>query len=432
MRKCWFWVSFLLLIGCGAAPEGPTQVPPPLVLPSPQPVPPTFTPGPVQAFPSPTPAPTREPQATAVSDTPIPFENTVVELRYQIPAINLDRRLQGNIASQIILIDETTGQGQQRNNQAAVLLQLQQTLKDLELAPVPEGCDRCVQFSFELPLADISASGWLQDVTLLSSLDNFMTLTLGPHFPPDTVVGLRRNISQYAPAQSLALLPDGRLWVWQSNQDMIPEAQAGDSTWMQLIDDLDVTQLANLYQADCQGSPIEILFIGGDETVEVGIVCPEYALPAALLPLYTQLDSVMQAVITNNIERPPFGFPLTALIDFERIDGAQLTIYADGTAVALDNNNAVFSSTLGVTQIVSLTTRLIDSGELATGLQSFGDDVPQDNISRLLVRGETDVFDAMWAEGDETAVLTELNTLLQTLLNPADDLQITPTPSPIP
>jgi len=131
MRKFWQLMLFLLLVGCGGTPSQSTPTPQRLILPSPQHVPATFTPGPARGFPTSTPAPTRPPQPTAVSNTPIPFDDTVVELRYQIPAIQLDRRLQGNVSSQIVLIDETTGHGQQRNNQAAVLLQLQQALKDL-------------------------------------------------------------------------------------------------------------------------------------------------------------------------------------------------------------------------------------------------------------------------------------------------------------
>ena len=70
---------------------------------------PTFTP-----IPSVTPLATATsapvfPTATAEASTPIPFDKTVVELRYTIPAIGLDRRLEGKLGGEIILADEATG-----------------------------------------------------------------------------------------------------------------------------------------------------------------------------------------------------------------------------------------------------------------------------------------------------------------------------------
>ncbi len=125
----------LLLLGCRQPPSPPpvaTALPliegvPTVAAPSPvAQLPPTFTPRPADMAPSPTPGPTRPPATPRPTNTPIPFDETAVELRYQIPSLGLDRRLQGNINSQIIYVDEATSLAFQRNNQASILLELQQ------------------------------------------------------------------------------------------------------------------------------------------------------------------------------------------------------------------------------------------------------------------------------------------------------------------
>ncbi len=421
------WVMLVaVLVGC-AVPDTPTPVSQTLVLPSPQPVPATFTPGPAIALPTASPLPTKPATPTTLANTPIPFKDTVVELRYQIPAIGLDRRLQGNIGSQIILVDETAGSGQQRNNQATILLQLQQVLKDLELPPVPEGCDRCVQLSYELPLEERSVSGWLQDVTLLASIENFMAVTLGPHFPPGTTVGLRRSASPYGSAQTLALLEDGRLWIWQANQDTIPEPLPVEPALVDAVAAVDAADFKPEYVADCQGVPVETLFLGDD--VEMTIVCPEYSLPSTLLPLYTQLDIVMNAQLSGGIERPPAGFPLTALLDYQRADESRLTVYADGTAVALDADNTPFTDTLAITQVISLTTALIDSGDVQLGLTTFDGEV-KTAVSRILIRGEAGVYDGMWENAGQVSALDKVNALLDSYVQPAAAIEVTGEPDP--
>ncbi|KAA3659077.1 MAG: hypothetical protein DWQ04_23330 [Chloroflexi bacterium] len=427
--KIVLWVMLIaVLVGC-AVPDAPTPVPQSLVLPSPQPVPATFTPGPAIVLPTASPLPTRPPAPTTIADTPIPFEDTVVELRYQIPAIGLDRRLQGNIGSQIILVDETTGSGQQRNNQATILLQLQQVLRGLELPPVPEGCDRCVQMSFELPLEEVSVSGWLQDVTLLASIENFMSVALGAHFPPSATAGLRRSASPYAPAQSLAVLEDGRLWIWQANQDTIPEPFQVEPTLVDAIFAVDVTDLASEYVANCPGVPLETLALVAEDGVEITIVCPEYSLPSTLMPLYSQMDSLMVSQLTDDVERPPIGFPLTAVLDYQRADDTRLTVYGDGTAVALDAENTVFTDTLTLTQVISLTSTLIESGEVKLGLTTFDDEV-ETAVSRILVRGKSGVYDGMWESVSQVSALDEINVLLDSYVQPPVEPTVEPTIEP--
>src|SRR5690606_7332989 len=101
-----------------------------------------------------------------------------------------------------------------KTNQAAVLLEIQGALLNRQLAELPDDCDRCVHFSYELPLVPQQGAGWLEDPVFLASVENFMAVNLGPHFPPDTVLGLRRRASAYNVAQTLALTADGTLWRW--------------------------------------------------------------------------------------------------------------------------------------------------------------------------------------------------------------------------
>ena len=437
MKKAFWSILVILLVGCASPPDSPVPTPQPMVLPSAQPVPATFTPGPAPALPTASPLPTQPATPTTLADTPIPFENTVVELRYFAPAIGLDRRLQGNIGSQIILVDETSGKGQQRDNQATVLLQLQQVLKDLELPPVPDGCDRCVQLSYDLPLEGRSATGWLQDLTLLASIENFMSVTLGAHFPPGTTAGLRRSASPYAPSQTLAVMEDGHFWVWQATQDTVPEPQFVDAGLLEAISAFDTVDLESDYVANCQGVPLETLYFSAEEAVQITIACPEFALPTQLIPIYSQFDVLMAAQLSGDIDRPPVGFPLTALLDYQRDDGAQLTLFADGSTVALSNSNDIFTDTLAVSQVISLTTSLIESGEVKLGLTTFADEAESETVvSRILIRGDQGVYDGMWQRATQEPSLENINALLDSFVaptvEPALPPETTPTPTPSP
>ncbi|HFQ94222.1 MAG TPA: hypothetical protein ENK32_09450, partial [Anaerolineae bacterium] len=169
--KIFSFALLFVLAACSAPAATPTPAEPARQLPAITGIPPTFTPLPPgeQLLPTqPVITVTQEPLPTAPTKTPVPFGDTAVELRYTIPELNLDRRLQGGVNSQIILVDETTGKAIKRANQAGVLLELQQALPDLLLTAVPEGCTGCVQVSYELPFAQEEAEGWLQDPTLLA------------------------------------------------------------------------------------------------------------------------------------------------------------------------------------------------------------------------------------------------------------------------
>jgi hypothetical protein len=446
MRKS-IWFFILCLLTACVAPDRPPSAAAPTQLsisqPSPQPIPATFTPGAPVNLTTSTPAPTRPAQDTTPPETPIPFDNIVVELRYQIPALGLDRRLEGNVGSEIILIDETAGKGQQRSRQASILLQLQQVLHALELEPLPDGCARCVHLSYSLPYEEQTGEGWLRDPVLLASIENFMSLALGAHFPPGAVAGLRRSASPFAPSQTIALMADGRLWVWQANKEVIPEPLTADPLLFTAVAESLAADTIDSYTATCTSVPVESLFLH-DESQEkvISVVCPEYSLPTTLLPLYQQLDAIMAANIVDVLERPPTGFPLDGLIDYQRADGVRLTVHRDGTAVVQLPENSIFTTTLSSNEIISLTQTLIDSGDIHLGLTTFeltgSADATVTPLSRVLVRGSAGMYDGAWESAVDNPVLNMLNTLLLQLIPADTDLvetavpqsTVMPTPTP--
>ena len=417
---------------------------------------PTYTRGPDVVLPTATPFDTPEPSPTAPTATPISFTENVVQLWYEIPGIRLNRRLQGNVSSQIIVVDETTGVAIQRNNQAGVLLDLQQVLPRLTLGPAPDGCDLCVRVRFELPFSELSGEGWLQSPVLLASVENFMSVALGPHFPPGTVVGLRRSASIYAPAHTVALTEDGRLWRWLATEARVPDpvlAETVAPTLLSQLNALSIDGLANDYNVRCPTVPLETLglYVNGQEKL-IDITCPEYALPTTLLPLYAQLDAlaaVKLADIQDVPERPPIGLPLTAVLDYQRADGAQLTLYQDGQLRGIDTNAVTYTGTMTTTSVMSLTRSLLESGELSPGLTTFlnNDTVTETReipLSVLLVRGVNGIYDAEWPNPD-VPFLAGLNAMLDALIQPLaieataipeatiedDSEQIEPTATPL-
>lgn len=440
MRKSVWFVILFIVTAC-TTPDVPLSSPVPTIAvaqPSPLSIPATFTPGGVPVLPTEsvlTPRPTSPPLPTSLADTPIPFDNIVVELSVQIPALGLNRRLEGNVGSEIVLIDETSGKGQQRSRQAAVLLQLQQALKDLVLTPVPDGCTTCVFVSFNLPYDQKEESGWLQDPILLASIENFMSVALGAHFPPGTVAGLRRSASPFAPAQTIALMEDGRLWVWQANKDNVPEPLTADPALFTAVSVGMAAETKDSYAVTCTSVPAETLLMReGEQEKLISIVCPEFSIPSTLLPLYQQFDAIMTANLTDNVARPPVGFPLDGLVDYQRADGVNLTLFANGTAVGQDPSGT-YTTTLTSSEIISLTQSLIDSGEVKLGLMTFesGGDAAETPVpmSRILVRGEEGVYDGEWATFADIPVLEPLNELLVTIFPSNIELSETAVPTPI-
>lgn len=421
-----------VLAACSAPAATPTPAEAVRQLPAITGIPPTFTPLPPgeQLLPTqPVITVTQEPLPTVPTKTPVPFGDTAVELRYTIPELNLDRRLQGGINSQIILVDETTGKAIKRANQAGVLLELQQALPDLLLSPVPEGCNGCVHFSYELPFAQEEAEGWLQDPTLLASLDNYLNVSLGPHFPTGTAVGLYRRATPFAPAHTIAITDDGLMYSWLATESEVDVPVAVESTVLDDLNNLTLNDLADEYVTVCSGTSPELLYLRqGDVEKEITILCPEFALPAPLVPLYAQLDAALAtklAASENVLERPLAAFPLDALLNYRRIDGAELTIYQDGTAVALSSDSQVITGTIGSSDIISVTTGLLDSGAMTGDLSLYaasmappadGTTTPPPLQSLVIMRGGSGVLNGAWPDTADLPALALLNEILDDLL----------------
>ena len=395
----------------------------------------TYTPPAVLPQPSLTPAAPAVATGVPTATPTIPFEATVVELRVRVPAIGLDRRLQGNVSGDVVLVDETTGTAVQRNNQPGLLIQLQQILPSTSLAELPAGCATCVELTYELPFENQSGQGWLQDERLLSSLENYFAIALDAHFPPNTLVGLRRSASPYAPAHTLALTADGLLWSWLATDGQPApgvDANAAAPGVVAAYNALAPDALRNSYVIACEGGvPIEELQIAaGGETRQIDVVCPEFAIPTPLLPLYAALDEATAVLLADvgGPDRPPSAFPLTAVLDYRRPDSARLTVYQDGRTEATAPGRLI-TTTLTLTEVISLTTPLLDSGQLSSDLTLLGA-TPEATGSvpaALLVRGSDRVYAGRWPE--PIALLASLNSLLDQLLARPE---VTPTAEPSP
>jgi hypothetical protein len=404
----------------------------------------TFTPRPKEATPAA--EQTTHSAGPAATETPLPpdFEEVIVDLRYSIPGLALERHLQGNMANRITMVDLTSGRESEYRNQGGVLLELRQALPEADLQAMPADCDLCAFLQYDLTLEGQSDSGWLQDDVLLASLENYMAVGLGAHFPPETVLGLRRSASPYAPAHTAALTADGRLWTWLATDALIPEPSTAITASRRLrlsLDQILLNTVAEEYVVGCSGSPVETMYLQQEnDELSVSIVCPEFSLPSTLLPIYLQLDGLLAPVIVGvSLPRPPAAFPLAALLDYRRADGARLTLFQDGTLVAIDASTTTVTSTLTSTQVISLTGALLESGELQPGLSTFGIEAtpvvtpavttatPQPS-SVLVLRGPMGLLEGEWVLGDGISTLAALDSLLNEILGivtPAGSQQTT-------
>lgn len=427
MKKLLFLLLLTVwLIGCTQS-ESPT----PTITASPFPtsvsqLPPTFTalPPSERLFPTyPVVTVTQRPLPEKETSTPVAFDETSVELRYIIPSLNLDRRLEGSVNSHIIIVDEALGQAVQRANQGPVLLDIQRILSDLLLPVVPDGCEGCVYISYRLPFSNLEGEGWLRDPVVLASIENYTAVAVGPHFPPNTIAGIRRSASPYAPAHTLAVTADGLAYVWLANESEVSPPTAVDPDLLQMIQAINLDGLAYEYSTPCTGSSLESFYLKPAQQAEIiGIVCPEYTLPIRLMPLYARLDQIISQKLAQDssvLPKPPTVFPLTAVLDYDRLDGSRLTLHYDGTAVARNSVGDIITSTsaISTSQIISLTTDLIAEGTVRTGLSIFqldnrGELTPVPPRTTLLVRGPVGVYDAQWLNGFDQPELLLLNELL--------------------
>lgn len=378
------------------------------------------------AVPSPSPAPTQPPQPTATATTAPDFNQVAAELRYTIPGLSLDRRVTGTVGGEITLVDETTGETVVRANQGGVVTEFQQSLPTFALAEMPDDCPFCVYFEYELPTLGVSDSGWLTHTQLLASIENYTAVSLGPHFPPGTVIGLRRGASPYKPAHTMALTAGGQLWQWLAIDEEIAEpvaAGAANAALLAALSAIPLEEVENEYTAACgEEIPPEMLYLNPDGEgagKAVRVRCPNLSLPTTLLPLYLQLDSLLEPLLANEgLDVPAPDVLLGTLIHYRRSDGARLTILQNNSAVLFSGGDEPITTTIDLTtveslNVISLTATLLDSSQLRPGIEPLTSVVAE---NYLVVRAADGVYTAAWDDGEADETLQEALVALDALL----------------
>ncbi len=436
----WLVVGLFIVVGCADEPTPTVSVSggvetavPVEAAPAETRVLPTLFPTPT-SFPTPVPTeprPTSTPRPTA---TPVDFQELAVEVHFTIPGLGLSRTIRGNVSSHIELTDETTGQSVVVSDLPGVLFDMQRTLPEAELTAVPTGCDFCVQLSYELFLIDEADEGWLTDPILLASFENFLNAHLGPHFPPDTVVGLRRSATPYYVAHTVALTVDGSLWRWTATEAEANGPEAGSAALLPLLDDVILDDVAADYLGPCpEGSGVETLYLKQGETERlVELTCPELSLPLPLLPLYVALDGLAREKTADDaLPQPDPTVPLESVLYYQRADGSVLILFADDRAQATTAEGLTASATLAENQAIDTTLTFTESGLVEPGVISL---VSGDNDNILIGRGLTGVYEIGWNETvPDTLVefVAELDGLLDQLLETAEgSANETSTPDP--
>lgn len=392
---------------------------------------PTATP-----FPSPSPAATALPQPTSAPATQAAFDQLVVDVTYSIPLLGLERRIRGNVAGEIDVIDVSAGTSLTLKNRPGVVVEMQQALPKAIIDDPPADCDACVMIDFELPLTGQAGQGWLNDVQVLASLDNYTSVVLGPHFPPGTVVGLRREATPYQVAHSAAITAAGELWTWTATDAQLPEPSSIDGIADQTAADLALiewdTLPVSIGHACYEGGGRESLQLNSpDGPITVDVRCPELYLPGQLMPIYLALsEGVREQLQEGDVSPPDLPMALDSLALYRRTDGASLQLSSDGRLSAIDAEGVRFTSTLTLTQPLSLTAALLDSGQMELGPTAIFEREPGDLI---LIRALDGVYElASQADNESIAVLIEpwQELLERVLAGDSDRPAATPEPEP--
>ncbi len=377
-----------------------------------------------------------------VTSTPINFEQVVVDIRYAIPAISMDRRIVGNVSSRIEVIDQVSGESIMIPNQPGILLELQQVLEQIELEELPDDCSMCVTLEYNLPLAAKEETGWLQDVQLLASLENYTTVQLGSHFPPTTILGLRQSATPYQVAHTLALTDNGLLWHWSATDAQVTLEPT--DLLVNLLGDVPESQILGLLLppdlVDCPVGPgSETLYIATEDDVFLhDFSCPELTLASSLIPLYSTLDHLAdEFMIESDVPEPEPTLLLETVLDYKQLDGTTLTLFRDGHAITTAADGITQTAILTGSEVLSATTALIESGLLLPGAGGL---FSGEETNVLFVRGLLGVYSVGWSEEKSHGmeiVFQQLETLKEQIYSLASDLgsqlnepKRDPTPTP--
>lgn len=415
-------------------PAGPTRTP--VEIPT---LYPTFTlPPPPTALPTPTPA------NTATPLSPADLAALVLTFRYEIPVLGLDRTVEANAGGRIVIRDEVNGREVIRTNQGPVVEEMAVAFSGLDLEPAPEDCAGCVRFHYELPVEGESGTGWLRDPVLLASVENYTAANLGPHFPEGSVAGLRRGATPYDPAHSIAVTNEGLLWRWLANTDTVPAPETvsdypGLAAAVNELPALALEGLQERYAADCPLTPLENMLLNptageeaGTETPagsprELTVTCPGFSLPGLLVPLYIGLDSALaETLAADPLTAPPLELPLDTMIDYQRADGARLTIRHNGQTVGQEPLGRTFTTTLPVSTVMTLTTNMAATGRMIPGVEQYA---AGESPFLLLVRGPYQMWELGWRElapPDLRPFIAQLDRHLDGLIGPLSTPAATP------
>jgi len=371
---------------------------------------------------------TRPQEPIEVTSTPINFEQVVVDIRYAIPAISMDRRIVGNVSSRIEVIDQVSGESIVIPNQPGILLELQQVLEQIELEELPDECSMCVTVEYSLPMADKEGTGWLQDVQLLASLENYTTVQLGSHFPPGTIFGLRQSATPYQVAHTVALTDDGQLWRWVATDAQVTMEPTdlllnllGDVPERQILDSLLTPERVN-----CPVGPgFETLYIATEDDVFLhDFTCPEFTLASSLIPLYSTLDQLAdESMIEAEVPEPEPTLPLDTVVNYKQLDGTTLTLFRDGLAVVRTTDGITRTAILTGSAVLSATTTLIESDLLLPGAGGL---FSEEETNVLFVRGQLGVYSVGWLEEESQGmeiVIRQLESLKEQIYSLAFDLE---------
>lgn len=427
------WLLFILVVGCGSRPQS-TLTPAAVITPEPagSPLPrptlaeiptllPTYTP-----INQPAPTSTRPPQPIPTPSATVELSQVVIDLEYSIPALGMTRTLTATFASRISLHDTVTGQTITQIQQARVLLELQTALDGLVLEPIPDGCDLCPRLRYSLPLSSQASDGWLTDPVLLASLENYFTIHLGSHWPPNTVLALRRSASPYRSAHMIAFTAEGQLWRWTAVDDQIAPPEAAPLDPATLLADLAELGLADEYEQDCRNVARETLYFQAGETEQtIQFRCPELTLPTSLTPLYATLDTLLNEipVAEGESNRLPI-FAYTTVLYYQRADGIRLALDASGQVIIAADGEIQATGNLTATSPISLTTAALESNFLTSGTPGLLQTMASTDTTSLsdnffMVRGPEGTAEATW---DETtpeeleAIVAELDRLIERLV----------------
>jgi len=301
-------------------------------------------------------------------------------------------------------------------------------LNGLVLEPVPDGCERCVFLSYELPFDGQQGSGWLQDPILIASMERLFTNGLGPHFPPDTILGLQRRTSGYTIGHTAAVLADGTVWAWNAPDGMIGEPiQLSDEALAEIAALEANPDWSAVYETTCAYFPEETVQIG---EVRVDVVCPELSLPLSLIPAYSAINTytIDSLLDERNLPIPAQALPLTARIYYERLDGASVTIFADGYYLIQKGADELadgrirveevdgFANQILATEVVPLGVTLITQGEILNeqdGVELETGEREYEEI--ILVRSDLGVHEFGWSNGVGQSLVQAI-TVLDVLL----------------